>query len=210
MKLITLLLVLMFGGAALAQVPRPYAVGSLDLNNGGYQPLSETIGVGLNAESAHFIGNAEAAYENARKTNDGTVGNTKGHERFLRGTLFGKLNNGFYFGGGARWTQTSTTLYTKQGYNPLIGGGKDFLRDDFSFRLQALYAFKGNDKLNGVQGAEFSFYIPSPATKGHFFFREVIAVDRFHSTITSPELAAAESATYHTAAYVSSGVVIRF
>lgn len=223
MKKIIVLCVLAFSmfsvSIANAQQPeqapllRPFVVGELDLNGGGYQPFSESFGAGLDLESKHVLGEIEADYENARKTNDGTVNNKKGHERFLKGFAAAKFGNGFFAGGGLRWSETSTTNYTKQGWGPMFGGGKDLIGDRYSARLQAFYHGAGNDKINGVQGVEIGFYMPSPATKGHFFFRETVDIDVFHATV-QPGATPAQIALYdsqHSAAtYLTTGILIRF
>jgi hypothetical protein len=205
-----LLIMLLLVGSAMAQLPRPYAVGGISLNGGGYQTLSETVGAGIDLESTHLIGDVEADYENARKTNDGTNNNTKGRERYLQGRLFGRFSNGLYVGGGWQWSQTSTTNYTKQAWRPSVGVGKDFLRDTYSLRLQSLYIGKGDDKINGSQGVETTVYFPSPAKKGHLFFRESIGVYRFHSTVTDPSLSAIEGAQHHFTGYTTMSLIVRF
>jgi hypothetical protein len=65
--------------------------------------------------------------------------NHSGHERSAQLRAFYKLGNGLYIGGGAQWSQTSTTTYSKQAWRPTLGVGKDFLRSTCSLRLQGMY-----------------------------------------------------------------------
>ncbi len=171
--------------------PHPYAYGGLSLNGGGYAPLSETVGGGFDIDTKHFVWNAEVSYDNAHKSNDGTVGNKNGHDRYAQSRAFYRVKNGSYFGGGAQWNQLSTTLYKKQSWHPTFGGGKDWIREgsrgvgDFSMRGQVVYVLPGSDHLNAVQGPEISIWIPSPSTNHHLFYRQTLGVYEFHQTAVS-------------------------
>lgn len=207
------LISLVLSGSMFAQVPRPYVAGSVNVNGGGYSSISESIGAGIDLESAHANGNLEATYDNAKKVNDGTVNNHNGRVRSAQARAFYRLHNGLYFGGGVQWSELNTTNYSKQGWRPTAGIGKDFLRDTYSIRLQSLYISKGSDKSNGTQGVETAIYFPSPSTKGHVFLRDTIAIYRFHATITdfnSPSLVAQETAERAWTAYDTVSLIVRF
>jgi len=45
-----------------------------------------------------------------------------------------------------------------------------------------MYVLPGTDHLNAVQGPEIALWIPSPATKRHWFWRETIGIYQFHQT----------------------------
>ena len=150
---------------------------------------------------------------NARKTNDGTLNNRKGHEGFLQGRLFYRWHTGLYFGGGAQWSETSTTNYVKNSWRPVFGVGGDHFSSDWSCRWQTLYIFLGSDKSNGMQGPEFQFWIPSPLSKHHFFYRQTLAVYVFHTTVTDPldaALTAAQMSERHSASFLDFTVGWRF
>jgi hypothetical protein len=158
-------------------VPRPYAFGGLALGGAGYSAAATGLGSGLTIENSHFIGLAEASYDNSRKQDSGT-----GHDVYLKSRVFFRAPKQLYFGGGAQWNKLVTATYSKQAWRPVFGGGKDFVRSDFSLRAQVVYVLPGTDHLNAVQGAEISIWIPSPATKHHFFFRMVSGIYEYHQT----------------------------
>jgi hypothetical protein len=82
----------------------------------------------------------------------------------------------------AQWNKLTTALYSKQGWRPTFGAGKDVIRENFSMRAQAMYVLPGTDRLNAVQGPEISIWMPSPAPKGHFFYRQTLGIYEFHQT----------------------------
>jgi hypothetical protein len=158
--------------------PLPYLYGGLALSNGAsYSPAAGTIGGGLNLESAHFIALAETSFQNAHKQDSGT-----GNEVDLKGRAFFRTSPGWYFGGGAQWSKLSTVEYDKQAWRPVFGGGKDLFRENFSLRAQALYVLPGTDRLNALQGPEISLWLPSPAARSHFFYRQTLGIYEFHQT----------------------------
>jgi hypothetical protein len=123
------------------------------------------------------LGLAEASLENAHKLDSGT-----GTELHVLARAFLRTGQGWYFGGGTQWSRLSTILYAKQAWRPTFGGGKDFARESFSGRVQAVYVLPGTDHLNAVQGPEISLWLPSPASKHHFFLRETVGIYEFHQT----------------------------
>jgi hypothetical protein len=193
-------LVLFLSAAALAQdkmpasavnsppswLPRPVLYSGPSLLGGGYQPLAGKLGVGLLLNSRVFLGDFEANYMNARKTNDNTVNNRKGHERGLQGRLFYRVRRGIYVGGGAQWAETATTNYTKKAWRPAFGAGGDYFDERLSCRWQLLYITKGSDRSNGLQGPEFELWLPSPASRSHFFYRQKIGAYEYHTSVTDP------------------------
>ena len=115
--------------------PRPFIYGGLGLNGGGYAPLSGNVGAGLrSSDPNHLIWSANAAYDNSDKSNDNTLNNEKGHERSLESSVYYRFTNGWFVGGGADWSQLSTTNYTKQEFHPSVGGGKDYFHKECSAR----------------------------------------------------------------------------
>src|SRR5258708_3799257 len=143
-------------------IPRPIVLSGPSLVGNGYQTVELSGGAGLLLNSSRFLSDVEGRYMNARKTNDNTVNNHKGHERFLDGRLFYRYKRGLYFGGGAQWSETSTTNYTKKGWRPTFGLGGDHFGSGYSMRWQTLYVLPGTDKINAVQGPELQLELPSP------------------------------------------------
>jgi hypothetical protein len=189
--------------------PHPFVYGGLGLNGGGYAPLSGKVGVGLRIDRNHLIWSASAAYDNAHKSNDSTSNNAKGHDRSMESSIYYRFNNGWFAGGGADWSQLSTTNYGKQAFHPSLGAGKDYFHKDcaaedcltnFSMRVQVDYKLRGAEHVdargcavpngqctNDLQGPMLSFYLPSPARAGHLFWRETVGVYTFHDTVTSTD-----------------------
>jgi hypothetical protein len=87
------------------------------LNGGGYPPTAWVGGAGLDIELAHLVFDASAAYDTGHKTNDNTINNNAGHDRGLDGDIFYRFHK-LYVGGGASWSQLSTTNYSKQSWHP--------------------------------------------------------------------------------------------
>ena len=105
--------------------PRPLLFGGPSLVGNGYQTFAGSVGGALLLNSSKLLGDFEAQYMNAKKTNDNTLNNRKGHERFLVGRLFYPWRKGLYFGGGAQGSETSTTNYTKKQWRPALGSFLD-------------------------------------------------------------------------------------
>lgn len=176
-------------------LPRPYVYAGGEGMGGGYAPFALLGGAGIRVDSTHFLLDANANYDNAHKTNDNDQPNPKGHDRGLVGSMYFRLPSGWAFGGGARWSQLSTTNYTKSVWRPTFGGSRDFFVSQcrtewcgghFTMRFGADYVLPGSDHENGLQGALLSAYIPSPSLKGHWFFRENVGIYRYHDTVTNP------------------------
>lgn len=117
-------------GEAVARFPHPYVYGGLQLRGGGYSPTAWSGGVGLNIELKHLVFDSSASYDTAHKVNDGTLNNDSGHDRGLAGNAFYRFTK-LYVGGGASWTQLSTTNYTKQSWHLAFGVGRDWVRESF-------------------------------------------------------------------------------
>jgi hypothetical protein len=161
----------------LSQVPHPYAFGGLSLMGGSYEATAGTMGLGLGVDTTKVIAMAEVAADNAHKQDSGT-----GHDLFVKARLFYHERRGWYFGGGTQQSRLVTIDYSKQAWRPTFGGGKDFIRETFSLRGQVLYILPGTDHLNAVQGPELSIWLPSPASRTHWLYREVIGIYEFHQT----------------------------
>lgn len=176
-------------------LPHPYVFAGPEGMGGGYAPFAVIAGAGIAIESQHFILDANAWYDNGHKTNDNDQPNPKGHDRGLVGSAYFRLSSGWAFGGGYRWSQLSTTNYTKGGSRPTFGGSRDFFvegcraedcRGTFTMRIGVDYVLPGTDHQNASQGPLISFYTPSPSLKRHLFFREKLGIYRFHDTVTDP------------------------
>lgn len=218
MKRLTLLAVLLVRIAAFGQnvlpaessamsswVPRPIVFGGPSLVGNGYQTLALNGGAGLLLNSRNLLSDVEARYMNARKTDDNTLNNRKGHERYLLGRVFYRYRPGLYFGAGAQWSETSTTNYTKKSWRPTFGLGGDHFNDGFSMRWQALYILPGTDHANALQGPELQLWLPSPTSREHFFYRQTLGIYEFHTTVTDPRdisLTAQQISERHTAAFL--------
>jgi hypothetical protein len=158
--------------------PRPYVYGGLALSSGAsYSPAAETVGGGLNLDSAHFVALAESSFQNAHKQDSGT-----GNEVEVKGRAFFRASTGWFVGAGAQWSKLSTILYDKQAWRPVFGGGKDLFRENYSLRGQILYILPGTDRQNALQGPEISLWMPSPASHRHFFYRQTLGIYEFHQT----------------------------
>jgi hypothetical protein len=157
--------------------PRPFVYGGLALSRGGYDPAGGIVGTGLNVESARFLFWAEASADNLHKRDSGT-----GRDLGLKARVFFTTSRGFFFGGGAQWSKLTTVLYSKQAWRPTFGGGKDFIREDFSMRAQVIYVLPGTDRLNASQGPEISLWLPSPARGRHWFYRQTLGLYEAHQT----------------------------
>lgn len=173
--------------------PHPYVGISGLLMGGGYWPFAAGGTAGFQVESRWISFDAHAAYDNGHKVNDNDQPNPKGHDRYLGSTLYFRLPSDWFVGTGASWSQLSTTNYTKGGWRPRFGGGKDVFTHNclkencvgnFNFRLSADYILPGTDWQNGSQGLGFTVSFPSPAVRKHFYLRESLQILRFHDTVT--------------------------
>ena len=103
--------------ASKSWIPHPFIYSGPSLVGNGYKPSPE-ISAGFLLNANKLVGDIEAYYMNAKKPNDATVSNRKGHERYLQGRFFYPLRKNIYLGGGAQWSETSTTNYTKKAWRP--------------------------------------------------------------------------------------------
>lgn len=193
--------------------PHLNIITAFNLNGGGHSTVSENATVGVSIEKPSFLLSTNGTYDNAKKVNDNTIGNDKGHSRKFNFGGFYRLKNGWFFGGGGYWSQLSTTNYVKESWHPNFGGGRDFFVRGTSFRIKALYSLPGTDKLNGVQGPTINFILPSPITRHHFFFYESFSTSLFHTTVTDPtnkELTAQQLHDRSLASYLTLGVMFKF
>lgn len=177
-------------------IPHPFFYLGPSLMGGGYAPFAYRVECGIDLESSYAIVRASGAYDNGRKVNDNDQPNSNGHDRYLDGTAYFRLNRrgwfqGLYFGAGYAWSQLSTTNYTKGGGRYEVGGGYDlFLRSckecrrDYSMRINVDWLTAGQDWQNGSHGPNTSITIPSPREKRHWFYTQNVSIFRFHETIT--------------------------
>ena len=214
--------------------PHPFVFAGLGVNGGGYSPLSGSLGGGLRIDTSRLIWEAEGSYDNARKTDDNTIDNDKGHSRHLDSSIYYRFDSGWFVGGGAGWEELSTTNYTKQAFRPSIGGGKDYFRkqcaaedcvNEFSMRWQVDYTLKGAEHVdpqgctvpngqctNDLQGPMLSLYLPSPALARHVFWRTTLGIYTFHTTVTStdPTLTALQKSQRSATAFLNFVIMYRF
>ena len=212
--------------------PHPYFyLGPSFLGGGGYAMFAYRAEGGLNVESRRWVMKALAAYDNGRKVDDNDQPNPNGHDRYLDGGIYFRpasfpsrlsfLGAGHWFlGVGYRWSQLSTSNYTKGNNRPQIGGGYDLVkrscsecRRDFSMRIGLDWVMTGNDWQNGSHGPETTITIPSPRENRHWFFQDRIAVYRFHETVTEPtnaQLTRFQESQKGIDNFVDTGIVYRF
>ena len=201
----TIAVVFLLITSAWAQV-RPYITVGASINGSGYSTFSGNGSAGIDAETTHLIGNTYLNYNVARKTHDGEVSNLKGHVISVDTRECVKLKS-YLLGAGVEWTKTITTDYTKEGYFPMVGGGRDFE----NFRIVVMYMREHNEIVhyptpesftapgeksvytsytcncsNGVQGFSTQFWYPSPTLHRHLFFYANLSTVWFHSTLTDP------------------------
>lgn len=104
---------------------------------------------------------------------------------------------------GVRWQQR--LLYR--------GVQREGRRRDFTMRLGSDYVTKGSDWPNGSQGAEITFFVPSPSAKRHLFFREVLGIYRFYDTITDRNnifLTREQMSKHHWNSFLEMTIMYRF
>lgn len=192
--------------------PRLVFMPLFNLNGAGFGN-SASVSAGVGFDSKHLILESLGSYNNARKTNDGTGNNPKGHVRSLNASAYYRLPNYWFFGTSGGWDQLSTTNYTKQSWGMKFGGGSDFIVKDTSFRLIGSYKPAAFDHRNGSQGPSIQFMIPSPLAQGHVMFVENLDIMFLHDTITDPNdkvlTEQQKSHRSHTAT-LSLGLVFRF
>src|ERR1700733_15452656 len=105
-----------------APIPHPYIYFGPSVMPGGYAPLAYRAETGIDLESSHAIVRALGAYDDGHKTNDGDQPNPNGHDRYLESAAYFRIRSRWFFGGGWRWSQLSTTNYTKDAARPEFGG----------------------------------------------------------------------------------------
>jgi hypothetical protein len=193
--------------------PRLIVYPQLDLNNGGFAPISETITGGAGIELEHYIIESTASYDNAHKDNDGTVDNHKGRIRGLGSEAFYRFPNYWFVGTSGGWYQLSTTNYSTQTWTMQFGGGSDFIFRDAGFRFIAAYTPPYFDHRNGSQGFNVEFDDPSPLVHSHVMFVASSSAGWFHTTITDPAdplLTAQQKASKHISGGAQYGLLFRF
>jgi hypothetical protein len=160
---------------------------------GGYASLAYRAEAGIDLESAHAIFRALGAYDDGHKTDDNDQPNPNGHDRYLESAAYFRASRGWFCGMGWRWSQLSTTNYTKGGTRPEFGGGYDWFRHscdgcrrDFSMRINVDWITAGSDWQNGSHGPNVTLTFPAPSEKRHVFWRQSLGVYRFHESITEP------------------------
>ncbi|PWT76423.1 MAG: hypothetical protein C5B59_06775 [Bacteroidetes bacterium] len=207
-----------------SSVPRPFGEVGIALNDAGSSPASFVSDVGLNWETRRFSNTTMFSYNSAKKDNDNTVGNFKGHSISASDMLLFKLKKDWLVGADYGYGRLNTTLYSKQGETLGAVIGKDYFSREWSFRLTGEYFKQFNERTdypdapgckctNGIQGASVGFWIPSPDTNHHFFFHESVSVYHEHATITDPSdpvTTAKEKADTAIAGAASLKLMIRF
>jgi hypothetical protein len=194
----------------------PYLLVESDLNEdgNGYQSFSYGVTAGIDMEGRHLGVQIAGTYDFMRKTNDNDqVPNEKGRVREMDAELFYKFHSGssWFIVGGAGWGEASMTPYMKSSWNPLVGGGHDFMNETDPWRFQVLYLHDVNEVVrypslvqftpgpgqsdwsytcslcgNGLQGIDVSGDYPSPSSSVHWILRMSLTIDWFHETVTDP------------------------
>ena len=176
--------------------PRPYFFTGMNLDGNGGRVLNYAIGSGIQQEKGRFSLDAYAEYVNTRKTDDNTINNHSGHTRTLYAAYRYWLRNGWFFGGGSRWSELSTTNYVKQALRPFAGAGKDWSRTrvsvDYLWTLSEHVNRQGCPVPNGqctsgVQGFDLQWFLPSPRSRSHVLFRMDFTSFWFHTTVTTTD-----------------------
>lgn len=184
------------GGQILITRPRPYFFTGMDLEGNGSKVLNYAIASGIQQETRSFSLDAYAQYVNTRKTDDNTINNHSGRTRTLYAASRYRLQNGWFFGGGSRWSELSTTNYVKQAFRPFAGGGKDWpsarVSIDYLWTLTEHVNRQGctvpyGQCTNRVQGLDFQWFMPSPRSRSHFLFRMDFTSFWFHTTVTTTD-----------------------
>ena len=202
------ILMLLVSSVAFGQAPRAYVAGSLGLMPAGYAATSFGVGGGIMFDRPYIVFDSYAGYDNGHKANDAdNLPSSTGHDKYLR--AFAGYKHGLWYGGlGARYSQLSTSDYTKGGdifasgsWHPELGGGRDWnaRTSPLFMRTQLLYMFREDKEVvhypggqtcygcgNGSQGADITVWLPSPARKGHLFAKINAVLFAYHTTVTSP------------------------
>jgi hypothetical protein len=156
--------------------------------------------MGGDIERAPWLAHAHFGYDNGHKIGDNDQPNPNGHDRYLSFSGFRRLPRyqTWFLGGGWRWSQLSTTNYTKGGGSPFFGGGYDLFFDHggshpecggncwMSARFELYYFTAGQDWQNGSHGFDFKFIMPRPIEKRHLFFSWNLQIFRAYETVTEP------------------------
>lgn len=200
----TLICCLLAGMAAAQEVqpetplsrPRPYLYGGLQLDGNGSAVLDYVVGAGIQENTSRFIFDGLGEYSNTRKTDDNTINNHSGRTRLLYGAARYRFANRWFVGGGARWSELSTTNYAKQSWHPFFGGGRDWNCCRFSLDYLWMGAEHVNRQgcpvpngqcTNGTKGFDFQMFLPSPASHSHVLFRMDFLPIWFHTTVTTTD-----------------------
>jgi hypothetical protein len=176
--------------------PRPYFFGGIELDGNGSAVLNYVVATGIQENTSHFIFDGYGEYTNTRKINDNTFNNHGGRTRLLYAAPRYPFAKGWFVGGGARWSELSTTNYVKQSWRPFIGGGKDWKSD----RVSLDYLWTGADHVNrqgclvpkgqctnDVKAIDFQWFMPSPSSRSHVLFRMDFEPFWFHTTVTTTD-----------------------
>ena len=184
-KLIGVVIVLssmVFGQFTSDTRPRLELLPRLNLNGGGFQPVSASMTGGTGMETQNLIWHVYGTYDAARKVEwtdlaDNT--NPHGNIRSVGGDLLGRTSKGWLFGVEGGYSQLRTTNYSKTRRGIGVGGGKDWAsltcptcNDSTSLRLTLFYGLPINANPDTEQGFTAECTIPSPAeSHRHVFFK---------------------------------------
>lgn len=168
----------------------------MELDGNGAAVLNYIVGAGIQQEAKHYSFDAFASYTNTRKIDDNTINNHSGRNRGLYGALRYHLPSGWLLGGGARWSELSTTNYVKQAWSPFLGGGKDWqdlgIRLDYLWNASEHVSRKGcqvpdGQCTSGEKGVDFQWFIPAMTSHSHVVFKIDLLPVLFHTTVTSTD-----------------------
>ncbi len=206
-------------------VPHPYVMIGPSLMGGGYAVLAYRAETGFYIENRQCVMKGIASYDNGHMVNDADQPNPKSHDRSLESAIYFRppiafLSGHWFIGGGFRWSQLSTTNYTKDGSRPQFGGGYDLAtracpgcRREFSMRIALDWITAGSDWENGSHGPQIAFSIPSLREQRHWFWQQRLGIYRFHDTVTDRgnlSLTREEQSQKHFDSFLDFGIIYRF
>jgi hypothetical protein len=102
-----LAVIVLFNTVCIAQV-RPYVGGAIGLSDSGYTSPYFDGNTGIDVDLGRFFVEAESGADTAKKQDTGNGYTLKAH-----GLLMFRVARGFYFGGGVRYSEVTTSLYKK-------------------------------------------------------------------------------------------------
>lgn len=173
--------------------PRLVVWPRLNLNGGGFQPVSFSGTIGTGMEMRHLVWEVSGTYNAAKKVEWTDLKdniNPHGNVRSASVSLFYRTDGGWLFGAQGYYAQLRTTLFRKIGEGISVGVGKDFMGScpncfgpPVSMRFKVMYSlpvhcYTQNNfhcvipTVDVEQGAAFEYTVPCPCeTQRHVFWK---------------------------------------